>query len=228
MFGNTPRYIVAELSYTKEELLKMREGSIRRALNKADKALRHQGAENVFLSGDLRQIIPYDSLKDKYKHNRTYQIPVTKMFACYKHLREKADGLSTQKTQKAMIISDGKLQAVTIEDLADVCMDARRIILRTGEGRKAKSLADVLFEEYGVLIETEENDFLKDDTFAYFLIDVDKGRIRVGDCVADGAELVSGSGIYELDPAEESFYLGAENAFDIKSLLLGKNKLKIS
>lgn len=228
IFGNAPRYIVAELSHRKEELLKMREGSIRRALNKADKALKRRGAENVFLSGDLRQLIPYDSLKDEYKHNRTYQIPAAKMFACYKYLREKTDGLSTQKTQKAMIISDDKLQAVTIEDLAEVCMDARRIILRTGEERKAKSFADVLFEEYGVLIEIEENDFLKDDNSAYFLIDVDKSRIRVGDCVADGAELVSRSGIYALDPAEEAFCLGDENIFDIKNLLLGKNKLKIS
>lgn len=127
-----------------------------------------------------------------------------------------------------MIISDSKLKAVTIEDLADVCMDARRIVLRTEDEQRAKNLADILFREYGVLIKIESNDFNKEDNNAYFLIDADEGKIRAGDCIADGAELVSNSGIYALDPAQEAFYLGDENVFDIKSLLLGKNKLKIS
>ena len=219
---------MAELSYGREKLLKMGQRSIRRVLKRADKALKRRGAENVFLSGDLREIIPYESLKDEYKHNRTYQIPMTKIFACYRCLRVRMDEWLAQKTPKEMIISDGNLQAVTVEDLAEICADARRIILRTNEERKAKRVADILFEDYGVLIEIEKNDFLKDNNCAYFFIDVDKGKIRMGDCVADGAEFVSKSGIYALDPAEEAFCLGDENVFDIKNLLLGKNKLKIS
>ncbi len=228
IFGTNPRYIVAEIAYTREELVKMRGRHIKKAVLKADKELKRRGAENIFLAENFKSIIRDSSLLPEYEHNRIYKIPANKIFMCYKYLKQKTCGLSSWRARNSLIISDSKLRAVTIEDLADVCMDAKRIVLRTEEEQRAKSLADILFKEYGVLIKIESNNFAKEDNSAYFLLDADAGKIRAGDCLADGAELVSNSGIYALDPAEEAFYLGDENAFDIKSLLLGKNKIKIS
>ncbi len=228
IFGSNPRYIVAEIAYTREELMRMRGRFIKKAVIKADKELKRRGAENVFLAENFKSIVRDSALLSEYEHNRIYKIPANKIFMCYKYLKQKTCELSSQRARNSLIISDSKLRAVTIENLADVCMDARHIVLRTEEEQRAKSLADILFKEYGVLIKIECNDGSGGDNSSYFLIDADAGKVRAGDCLADGAELVSNSGIYALDPAEEAFYLGDENVFDIKSLLLGKNKLKIS
>lgn len=228
IFGENPRYIVAEIAYTREELMRMRGRGIKKAVLKADKELKRRGAENVFLAENIRNIIWDSALLSEYEHNRIYKIPANKIFMCYKYLKQKACEVSYQRTRNSLIISDSKLRAVTIENLADVCMDARNIVLRTQEEQRARELADILFKEYGVLIKIEGDKASGKDNNSYFLIDADAGKVRAGDCLADGAEFVSNSGIYELDPAEEAFYLGDENAFYIKSLLVGKNKLKIS
>jgi len=220
-FGNNPVYVVAELSYTKEKLLSFNKNKLRRIIKKAYAFLENNGADGILFSGKLNSLLQEKYPKDFYEKNKYRKIPSCRIFDCFFELNKAFKNKTKQSP--VMLIKDTTLQAVTFKTLSMVCINAREIFIHTNMKSKVEEYSENLFSEYGVLLNINTP-----PPSPYFLIDVDMGKIRIGDCIVDGAEFVSGSGIYEADPWEEARILGEENNLKISHLLSGENKIKIS
>lgn len=223
-FGKNPHYSVAELAYSESELKTMRTKKLVRLMQKATAILKSNGAEAALPSDVLREIIENYHPKLVLNFKKSYKIPPNRISFCFLKLWSKINEQS--RYGATLTISDKDLRGVSLPLLEELCTTARQITIRTDKLTSAQRIADDIFCEYGVLIKVEP--YTEKKVYSYSFIDADEGRIRIGDCIADGAEFISNSGIYKLDPAEEAVYLCDENFLEIKSLLVGQNKVKIS
>lgn len=220
-FGNNPVYVVAELSYTKDNLFSFNKNKLRRIIKKAYTFLGNNGADGILFSGELNEFLQEKYPKYFYEKNKYKKIPACRIFECFFELNKILK--NNHKQSPVMLIKDSNLQAVTLKTLSMICINASEIFIHTNMKSKVEEYSENLFSEYGVLLNINTP-----PPSSYCFIDVDVGKIRIGDCIVDGAEFVSGSGIYEADPREEARILGEENNLKIKYLLSGENKIKIS
>lgn len=226
-FGNSPEYIVAELAFCQDDIAKMSIKKLKRILDRAELMLKNQGAVAVFFSEDLKQCL---NLKQRHllpQIRKSFKIPPSRIFEAYNLMRDSLAEYSAPKHEENMTIIDGALNAVTPDVIANICTDAKKITIKTNKKDKAQKIEHIIFCEYGIILnvtDIDEEEVCK----AQVLIDVDKGKIRIGDRVADGAEFVSGATAFGISSSEEAYYLGNDNLLAIKTLLSGKNKIKIS
>lgn len=224
-FGKNNKYVAAELSYTAEEITRMSTRRLHRVVRRAEKILFCEGAENVLFAKNLRNLPPVQKVYKEYALKTSKKIPPSKVVDCYLYALEKFKCSCKTRLPERAMLCDRRLLGMSFEKLSRICMDVKHITLRTGETKRGEKLANSLFEEYGILISVEAYDKSCDVNAAQVVIDVDEGRIRINDFVVDGAEYVSNSGIYGLEPAEEAACLGDECDLDVRYLMSGENVL---
>ncbi len=222
-FGNNNKYIVAELFCTEEELKKMSSRRALRAVRSAKSFLVGEGAEKVLLSKTVRDIMSAKGIYETENVEKLYKIPPHRMVECFMIAIEKYKGACGGKMPNCAVICDRELKGIEYDKLSRICMEIRCINILTENTRRGEKLSEELFEEYGVMIGVFEYDKITEHGHVNILIDVDAGRIRINDFVIDGAEFISNSGNYQLDPAEEAVCLGDECDLVVQNLISGKN-----
>lgn len=220
-FMGNNKYVVAEVSYTAEDIMRFGERKLRKITNRAKRHLESRGAENVLFAQNVRNVLKKRDLYEAYAPKRISKIPPCRVVECFLKALETYD-FCNKKVVEKVVVYDKEMRGVDFESLLKICMKVKEVILFTDNTEKAEIPAQKLFEEYGVLINVKENRLAQGVNLPQIMIDVDKGRIRIKDFVVDGAEFVSNSGIYDLDPQEEAECLGDECDLLIRNLMSGK------
>lgn len=217
-FGDTPRYIVAEVDASITDVLSMGRLSKKHLYNKAKKLLLREGADAVLISREHRNGL-FDGL---YKAEKSYTIPPARIFECFFFaLKNIADINYTKK----IIILDKRLKSTDFKSVLDISYVAASIDLYTERLDDAERIEKELFYEYGVLINIKKYDKIKASKFSDIMIDVDNATIKINDFCVSGAEFISKSGNYKLEATEEAYVLGGDNMLEIDALLCGKHKI---
>ncbi len=224
-FGKNNKYIAAELSYSTQEIIRMGQNRLRKVLNRAERFLLCNGAYDVLLSKNLRELAPVQKMCRENPPQRSKKIPSSKVVECYLYAMDISNKGVDKRYIKRAIIYDSGMKGTTFENLSKICMDVKQVGLWTSEKGKGERLAQKLFEEYGVLMSVKDYADKPELNSEHIVIDVDEGRVRINDFVVDGAEFVSNSGVYGLDPAEEAACLGDDCDLSISRLMSGENVL---
>lgn len=220
-FERNNNYIVAEISHTAEEIMHYGERKLRRIVCKAKRLLASQGVEGVLLSQNIRDILQKRNLYEQFAPKRSNRIPPCRVIECFFKALKIYNGCNDKVEEKA-VICDSEMRGVDFDCLLKICMKVKNVVLYTDNTENAEGLAQKLFEEYGVLITVKKYRLIERANLPQIMIDVDRGRVRIRDFVVDGAEIVSNSGKYGLDPQEEAECLGDECCLSIRSLMSGK------
>ncbi len=220
-FMGNNKYIVAEISYTAKDIMRVGERKLRKITDRAKRHLESRGAEGVLFAQSIRNILQKRNLYEGFAPKRINKIPSCRMVECFFKALERC-GCYNEKVADKAVICDNEMRGVDFEGLLKICMKVKDVVLCTNNTENAEMLAQKLFEEYGVLITIKENRLTEGANLPQIMIDIDKGRIRIKDFVVDGAEFVSDSGKYGLDPQEEARCLGGECDLSIRSLMSGK------
>ncbi len=218
-FGSCPEYIVAEVSCSASDILKMSRKRREKLLCKARKFLFSSGATAALPSAECRAVGLCDT-----EYARSFKIPPSRIFECFMFCRKKMGDIDLFKE---LHIFDKELTAFDYEKLSALCTSVRQLVLHTDKTAEADRLAQRLFAEYGIFVKISSRPADADRIF-YSIIDADCGIVRIGDFRIDGAEFISNSGIYNLDAAQEAAILGDSVNFEVRNWLSGKNVIKTS
>ena len=220
-FERDNKYIVAEISYSVEEIMHFGEKKLRNVVGRAKRLLESQGADGVLFAQSLRNVLQNNSVYDCFAPKRINKIPPCRVVECFLKALQIYD-VCKEKVADRVVVCDREMRGVDFDELLKICMKSRDVVLYTWCIEKAERVAQKLFEEYGVLITVKKHILTDSIARPQIMVDIDKGRVRIKDFVVDGAEFISGSGKYALDPQEEAQCLGDECRLSIRNLMSGK------
>lgn len=186
----------------------------RKVLKRAENVLRNRGISNIFYISSCKG-------NDVYKIGG---IPKWRLADAFDFAYKK---VSNNRVLERMDVYDGIFEFANIADFSKIAQCVKLICLHTKERYRSKKFVDKLFENYGILVETDENmtgDFVKNEC----VINADKRFVRIKDFMLDGIEYKCDVINYDVDLCEVALTLNDDSFLDTKSWKSGKNIIEIS
>ena len=206
-FGERPHFAVAAIPPHCSDRRK------NRSIKAAKKRLENRGVD----------FIVFDKLCKGEDSCNEYKIKPLRIFDAYAFAYKR---FAKDRVLSRADIFDRKLYAVTGQRLCEIAKGVRNIYLHTEKIAEFEKESEEIFNEYGIWIECD--DCMKSTDKKDALIDVDRGFVRIGDFLIDGA-LYSCDGLkYDINIGEIVDKLESDDCFKIKSWKSGKNMLEIS
>lgn len=211
-------YMTAEIEIAEEKLGRMSRKKRCRLLCKAEMQLRRLGTDKVLIDSRYKELLLAE------QKNSAYFLPPQFCFDTFELASERVRSGGRIRT---LAIYDSKLRAVSISRLENVVMSVNSISLYTEKTDEAENLADRLLDKYGILIDVMPMPTQKSEMRPEYLIDVDNGRVCVGDFAVDGIELDTELGECRLDNADIADNIELFGSLNIKRLISGKNAVDV-
>ena len=181
-------------------------------INKAKSILKKYSVSDILFTDEIKEI-----LNEKHYCG----IPKGSLVKIFNLLYNK---LSIDKC-KMIYLYDRDLSFFNYHNAEQIIYIAERIILCTENIYLAKDITEKLFYEYGVCIDIKKYSLNNDNK--KFIIDADRGIIRIGDVFADGVEYDIECEKYNLDLRPLADNLDFSDKMKIKNIVSGKNLIKL-
>lgn len=212
-FGDNPRYIVVSIPVAKDNLSEMNNKRFKRIENKAKKLLSKFGAENVLYSEEC-QIALRKNKSVNFEFPKSSDIPIHRLCDCFFKF---FSPVSDIYQSKRLCIIDSDFDFVNFDIIEHLCKSVKFISVFCKTPEFGKIISDKIFTKYGLWVDFFEPDAYNSKKPPFLLINADKRLVRIGDRIVCGAEFVSKSMQYRLNPAEEAYILGEKNYMDISN-----------
>ncbi len=183
---------------------------------------RIEKAKLILKNNNVTDIILTDEVRDIISERYAFGIPKGSLLTSFKLLYNKL----AVKRCKMINVCDKELCFFSYQIAEQIIYMAERVSLYTINVHSAKAIADKIFYEYGVWIDIKEHS-LKCYSSG-FLIDADRGIIRIGDVCADNVIYDLNSINYNVDLRPLADNPDISDKIRIKNLVSGKNLIKIS
>ncbi len=214
-FGENPHFVVCEIYVNPKN-----EKRNIKACEKAERFLKKQGAEAVFLTKEVKNSMGIGNSAVRSV------VPKDDIINTYLWAAEKSEDKFCQK----LLIADKELKAVSVKALSRLCLKVKEMVVYTKCVWEMEKIAENIFREYGLWIDVKGEAIDYDEikpSMRWNIIDVDNGFVRVKDFVVDGVVYDIDAGNYNVDKNELGEYLKDRLKPKIKSRLSGKNIFEI-
>lgn len=217
-FGDNPEFMVAELPYCRDRLLRCK--NIKKLLNRANEILKLNGADRAVCTRELKELFPYIETESE-----TF-VPPQKICECILYVYDK---VSAEKRFNSLAIYDRQLESVSHNNLGRLCRYFKDIRIVTERVFEANKICDAVFADYGICISVSENGETHRNSRC-ITADVDAGIVRAGDFTINGVEALCDTGVYETDGMDVTCAMLKDRYadFKIKNYISGKNRLTIN
>ena len=202
-FGDNIKFVPVEISLYKNNK------KLSKLVKKAEKMLIDKDVSNIVLTCECKKMLGSDTLSG---------IPPKEIFNAFKLFSRKIN-----KRYKEIVILDKNLSAFNTHSFEKIMFLTNNFYLCTNNTCYAHIVAEAIYNEFGVWINICE----KNCANSSCVINVDKGKIHIGDIIVDGISYDVDFNGYDVDINDFIAISDISSYVKIDNLMSGKNLIKL-